>query len=107
MGKPGFEITDCNAHAPGAEIEGQNRSASRRVMEGGGWAMGGFRAFGFQLITHHSTLGSGVAGLLGKAGKVDAEELHGGRQPFFGGNIKNDIGLGLHGQPRVLRQLVL
>src|SRR5690606_17688786 len=50
--------------------------------------------------------GSGMPCLVRQARVGHAQQLHGGRQAFFGGQIENDLIGRRHGQPGVLFDLV-
>src|SRR6185503_18867215 len=50
---------------------------------------------------------SPVAGGTGKPREVDAEQAHRGGQPALGRQVEQQVGVGLDGEPRILRELLL
>src|SRR3990167_1199914 len=50
------------------------------------------------------TISSCMPGDVRQVGKIDAEQLHRGRQAFLGRQLENDVRVGSDGQPGVLRQ---
>jgi hypothetical protein len=49
---------------------------------------------------------SGVSGDVRELGEIHAEELHGGHQPLFGGQVEDDGQIGRYGEPGVLGEFV-
>src|SRR5574340_547102 len=49
---------------------------------------------------------SGMSGLIGQRGEIDAEQSHRGRQPLLGGQVEQDVLVGRHAEPGVIGEFL-
>ena len=101
------QVAERNANAFFAKIECQHGSGSGAAGEGGTRGFHGWHDVRNAMhcaspVTAFRSLALGVARLLGKAGVVDAEQIHRRRQPFFRRQFEDDFRRGVDREPGVL-----